>query len=38
MRYVHDGVIKERALGVFAMHDLTAEALFNFIRDKMKSL
>jgi len=33
-----DGVIKERALGVFAMHDVTAEALFNFILAKMKTL
>jgi len=38
VRYVHDGVIKERALGVFAMHDVTAEALFNFILAKMKTL
>lgn len=39
VRYVHDGAIKERALVVFATHDLkAAEALFNFILEKMKSL
>lgn len=38
VRYVHDGVIKERALGVFAMHSLTAEALCNFILAEVNSL
>jgi len=38
VRYVHDGVIKERSLGVFPMHSLTAEALCTFILDEVRSL
>lgn len=35
LRYVHSGVIKERAVGAFRMQDLSADSLYTFIVDKL---